>query len=315
MEKRELDQGVPKFSIIVTVYNEEENVNILFERLVKVMERLANSYEIIFVDDGSIDGTFGLLEKLHQKNNSVKIIRFSRNFGHHIAITAGLDYAQADTIILMDGDLQDQPEEIPRLYEKYKEGYDNVYAIRRTRKDPVLKKIASKLFYKFFKIICNFDIPQNTGVFRIISRRTVNAVKSCRERSRFVLALISWVGLPSAGVIIERSERHAGKAKYNFLKSTKLAIDAVISFSQIPLQITVYFGFFIAMTSFSIGLYMLLKKIIFGMPTSGYASIIVSIFFLGGIQIAVIGIVGGYIGRVYSEVQNRPMYIIKEFIK
>lgn len=306
---------IPDFSVIVTVYNEEENVNVLTERLENVMGKLSPAYEIIFVDDGSTDGTFQLLEKLHQKNARIRILQFSRNFGHHIAITAGLDYARGDTVILMDGDLQDQPEEIPRLYEKYKEGYDNVYAIRKTRKDPIIKKIASRLFYKFFKRICHFEIPVDTGVFRIISRRMVNAVKSCREQSRFVLALISWIGLPSAGVITERDKRYAGRAKYNFLKSAQLAIDAVISFSQTPLQFAIYFGFFIAMASFVMGSFLVIKKIVFGMATSGYASIIVSIFFLGGIHTMVIGIAGQYIGRIYNEVQNRPMYIIRKFIE
>jgi len=302
-------------SVVIPIFNEQEIIDELYKRLTDAMQKLSKDYEIIFVDDGSTDKSFEILKDLHLRDNRVKIVTFSRNFGHHIAITAGLDYANGDAVILMDGDLQDAPEEIPKLYKKYKEGYDNVYAVRKTRKDNFFKKFFSKNFYRFFKVICKFEIPTDTGVFRIISRRVVNAIKNCREQSRFLLALIHWLGFPSVGVEIERQGRYAGKAKYNFFKSAKLGIDAIISFSQAPLQVATYSGLFIATISFVMGFFMLIKRIFFGMPVSGYASIIVSVFFLGGIQLIIIGIVGEYLGRVHNEVKQRPLYIIQELLK
>jgi glycosyltransferase involved in cell wall biosynthesis len=301
-------------SVVIPVYNEQHNINELYNRLTKVISGLAKSYEIIFVDDGSRDGSYQAMKALHQQDNRVKVIKFSRNFGHHIAITAGLDYVQGDAVILMDADLQDLPEEIPKLYKKLKEGYDIVYAIRDIRKDPLWRKIASYLFYKLFKIFAKVEIPPSTGVFRIISRRAVERLKSCKEQSRFITALISWIGLPFAKINIKREARHSGKTKYNFKKLMQLALHGVTAFSYFPLQLATYLGFFVATFSFLAGIYIIIQKLFFGFPIAGYASIIVSIFFIGGIQLLMLGMMGEYIGRIYTEVQNRPLYIIEDIL-
>lgn len=299
------------YSVVIPVFNEEEVLNELYERLTKVMTAL-REYEIVFIDDGSRDKSFEILKSLHEQDRRVKVVKFSRNFGHHIAITAGLDFAKGDAIILMDSDLQDPPEEILKLSEKFQQGYDIVYAIRQSREDPLLKRICAYLFYKLFKIFGKIELPQNTGVFRIISRRVVEHLHSCGEKSRFITGLISWTGLSSIGIEIKRDERYAGQSKYNFLKSAKLAANAIISFSTFPLHIVSIAGFIIATVSFIFGICMLARKLFFGMAASGYASIIVSIFFLGGVQLMMIGAIGEYIGKIYTEVQNRPLYVIKE---
>lgn len=310
------------FSVIIPIYNEEENIPELYKRLTAVMGKLCSDegfsidgYEIILVDDGSADRSWQLIKELHVKDQRVKGISFSRNFGHHNAITAGLDYARGEAVILMDGDLQDPPEEIPRLYEKSKEGYDLVYAIREKRTDPIFKKITSRLFLRMLRKISNVDVNLQSGIFRIISKRCAENMKSLREKSRFIIGLMSWVGFSQAGVEIERHKRYAGRSKYTLFKLFKLAWHGVTSFSYIPLQLATYFGFGVAAVSFLIGIYILYRKLFLGIPLLGYASIIVSLFFLGGIILFVLGVIGEYIGRIYTEVQNRPLYVIKEEIE
>lgn len=302
------------YSVVIAIFNEEKVLNEFYKRLTEVMESISTGYEIIFVDDGSRDKSLEILKSLHAGDQRIKIISFTKNFGHHIAITAGIDYAHGDAIILMDGDLQDPPEEIPKLIKKFKEGYDVVYADRGTRKDSFFKKMCSKIFHKIFESIGKVKVSSNAGVFRIISKKVANYTKSCREKSRFVTALIGWAGFSSVGVEIKRDERYAGESKYSFWKSVKLAVNAIVSFSNFPLHIATYTGFLIATLSFIIGSYMLIKKIFFGMTVLGYASVIVSLFFLGGVQLIIIGIIGEYISRIYAEVQERPMYIIKDEI-
>lgn len=302
-----------EISVVIPIYNEEGNVPELYRRLKNVLENeLKATYEIIFVDDGSKDNSWNIIEDLHKQNSNIKGIKFSRNFGHHIAISAGLDCCKGDCVVLMDGDLQDPPEEISKLYKKLKEKYDIVYAIRKTRKDPFLKKLVSKFFYGFFKILSKVEIPIDSGIFRIISRRVVDSFRSCREKSRFLSGLMSWTGFSQIGVETKRDARYAGRTKYGLFKSIKLAIDSITSFSYFPLRIATYVGFFIALLSFIMGIYMLIKKIFLGIPILGYASIIVSVLFIGGVQLLIIGIMGEYIGRIYTEVQNRPMYVIGE---
>lgn len=302
------------FSLVIPIFNEQENLQELCQRLTRMMEKLNKSYEIIFVDDGSSDYSFQTLQNLHQKDRQIRVIRFSRNFGHHIAITAGLDHAQGQTIVLMDGDLQDAPEDIPKLYAKFKQGYDIVYATRQTRKDPFFKKLNSKIFYQVLKLIGNISIPTDVGIFRIMSHRAAHALSRCREQSRFIVGLMDWTGFSSVGVAIERQPRYQGKPKYNFFKSLKLAINAITSFSHFPLKLATYIGFLMALVSSVLAVYIVIKKLFFNVSTSGYTSIIVSILFLGSIQLIIMGIIGAYIGRIYTEAQNRPLYIIKEKI-
>lgn len=302
------------FSIVIPLFNEEQTIDALYKRLTSVMTTMGSDYEIIFVDDGSTDQSLGILKKIYQTDKRIRIVSLSRNFGQHIALIAGLDHAKGDAIILMDGDLQDPPEEILKLLAKFNEGYDIVYAIRKIRNDNLLKKYISTLFFKGFKTVANIAVPPNTGIFRIMSRRSADAFLQCREKDRLTIGLMSWTGFSHSGVATVRECRYAGKSKYNFRKSLKLSLDGIISFSQFPLKIATYLGFFIASTSAGIGIYILIKKIFEGTPVPGYASIIISVLFLGSIQLIMIGILGEYISRIYTEVQNRPLYIIKEKI-
>ncbi|HAZ10647.1 MAG TPA: glycosyltransferase [Candidatus Omnitrophica bacterium] len=304
-----------EYSIVIPVLNEEKIIHELSGRINKVMDSLKVAYEVIFVDDGSNDSTFEILNGLHKDKKNVKIIKLCRNFGHHIAITAGLDFVKAqDGVILMDGDLQDEPEQIVRLLEKFNKGYDIVYAERESQKVYFFKRLFSDYFYKIFKKLTKIEIPPNTGIFRIISPRVVATVRNCPEKSRFITGLMSWAGFSSAVVKTPRADRFAGKPKYNISKSQKLAMDAIISFSPTPLSIIIFIGISIALFSFIMAMYMIAKKILFGIPVSGYASLIVSIFFLSGVQLFVLGMIGEYVGRIYTEVKNRPLYVIDKKI-
>jgi len=309
----------PEFSILIPIYNEEENIPELYRRLTEVMEKLCgnikepeNCYEIILVDDGSQDRSWQLISELHEKDRRFRGIRFSRNFGHHIAITAGLDYAKGRAVVMMDGDLQDPPEEIPKLFKKFKEGYDIVYGIRQQRRDPFLKKITSYLFWWILRIFSGVDIPQGQTMLRILSRRLVDILKEMREHARFVHGMMAWAGLNVATLEVEHSPRTKGKSKYNIPKMFRLAFHAVTSFSTVPLRLATYAGFMSSLISFVIGMYFLYKKVFYGIPVLGFASIIISIFFVGGIQLLVLGIFGEYIGRTYQEVQSRPLYVVME---
>lgn len=301
------------FSIVIPIFYEEDNIQELYHRLTKVMTALG-SYEIIMVDDGSKDRSWPLIKELHEKDSRVKGISLSKNFGHHIAITAGLDYSRGKAVILMDGDLQDPPEEIPKLYEKYKEGYDLVYGIRQYRKDPVFKKITSYLFWGLLRRFSGVDIPKGQTMLRILSRKIVDALKEMRERARFIHGMMAWAGFNVTTLEVKHNPRVKGKSKYTIIKMFRLAFHAITSFSTIPLRLSSYIGFISSSISLIIGIYFIYRRLIHGIPIIGYASIIVSIFFVGGIQLLVLGIFGEYLGRTYTEVQKRPIYIVTEYI-
>ncbi|MEK6692721.1 MAG: glycosyltransferase family 2 protein [Nitrospirota bacterium] len=301
------------FSVVIPVYNEEENIAELYRRLAAVMEKLG-SYEIIFVDDGSKDRSWELIKEFHKKDPRIRGISFSRNFGHHIAITAGLDHAKGEAVILMDGDLQDPPEEIPRLYEKFTEGYDIVYGIRKERKDKITKKITSFIFWYILRRFSGVDMPRSQTMLRILSRRMVNVLKDMREYARFIHGMMAWAGFDVASVEVEHSQRLKGKSKYNIPRMFKLAFHGVTSFSTVPLKLAIYIGLISSFISLIVGLYFIYRKLFYNIPVLGYASIIVSLFFIGGIQLLMLGIFGEYLGRTYQEVQRRPLYILKEYI-
>lgn len=312
----------PLLSVVIPVYNEEENIPELYRRLTAVLEKLCEEekrsetdYEIILIDDGSIDNSWQLIRGLHQKDPRLKGISFSRNFGHHIALTAGLDHAEGEAVILMDSDLQDPPEEIPKFYSKFKEGYETVYALRDKKAEPALKKIVSWIYMKMLKNISNVDVNINSGIFRIMSRRCVQDIRRMKEKSRFITGLISWLGYSHTGVMTERHERYAGKSKYSFLKLLTLAWHGITAFSRIPLQAATYFGFLAACISFLYGVYLIARKLVYGIPVMGYTSIMASLFFLGGVILFVLGTIGEYIGRIYEQVQDRPLYLVKERLK
>ncbi len=302
-----------EFSIIIPIYNEEENIAELYRRLTNVMEKLG-AFEIIMVDDGSSDKSWQIIKDLHEKDSRVKGLSFSRNFGHHIAITAGMDHAQGKAIILMDGDLQDQPEEIPKLLKKFNEGYELVYGIRKEKKDSILKRLTSFIFWRLINSFSGINIPRNQTLLRIFDRKILDALNSMRERSRFIHGMIAWTGFKTAVQEVEHAARERGKSKYNVIKLFRLAFNAITSFSTLPLRLATYIGLLSAGVGMFYGFYFIYKKIFLGIPVLGYASIIVAVLFVGGIQLLILGIIGEYIGRVYQEVQARPIYIIKEQI-
>ena len=300
-------------SVVIPVYNEEDSLPELHRRLQSVLEdTMQVSYEIVFVDDGSEDKSWQLIEEFTKDNRGCKGVRFSRNFGHHIALTAGLDYTCGRAVVLMDADLQDPPEEIPKLYGKLADGYDVVYAIRATRDDPFTKKLSSKCFHYVFRSLTKIDMDANSGIFRVISRRAADALKRCRERARLIVGLASWTGFSQVGVPTRRHARGAGTTKYNFLKSLRLAMDGITAFSYHPLRLATHVGVFVALVSLGFAAYMVLRKLIHGIPVPGYASIIVAILFVGSVQLLVLGVMGEYLGRIYTEAQGRPLYIVSD---
>lgn len=305
--------SVPEFSVVIPIYNEEETIPDLYRRLTAVMEKLG-TYEIIMVDDGSTDSSWQLIKEIHETDSRVKGVSLSRNFGHHIAITAGLDSSSGKAVILMDGDLQDPPEEIPKLYEKFKEGYDLVYGIRHVRKDPLFKKMNAYLFWWILRRFSGVNIPKGQTMLRILSRRLADVLNDMREYARFIHGMMAWTGFHVTTLEIEHGARMKGKSKYNIPKAFKLAFHAVTSFSTIPLRLAIYTGFISSFISLLVGLYMVYRKIAYNIPVLGYASIIVSLFFIGGIQLLMLGIFGEYLGRTYQEVQRRPLYVIKETV-
>jgi len=309
-------------SIVIPIYNEEENIQLLFDRLVSAGPLWRESFEVIFVDDGSSDSSVELIRQIIEKDERFKLIKLSRNFGHQAAITAGLNNAIGDAVIIMDGDLQDPPEELPRFLEKWREGYHVVYAIRAKRKESWFKRMAYYWFYRIMALISEIDIPLDSGDFCVMDRAIVDVLKNdFPERNRFVRGLRAYSGFKQIGIKYERAERSAGEVKYTFRKLVNLALDGLFDFSLIPLQIAIYLGLTISVLSFLSGFFLIIQRItdwkIFGFsPTDvpGMASLGVGIFFLGGITLMVLGIIGNYVGRIYMEVKKRPTYIIEELV-
>jgi dolichol-phosphate mannosyltransferase len=300
----------PYFSVVLPVFNEEGNLSELHARLTKVLtEDIARSYELIFVDDGSADGTFTRLTELHTRDPHVRVLRFARNFGHHLAITAGIDAARGDVVALMDSDLQDLPESLPLLHAKLEEGYDVVRAVRQGKKHSLFKRVTSDLFNRLMnRLVAGFEI--DTAVFRIARRPVIDAVKACREQARFILGLFSWVGFRQTSVEVPHGERHTGETKYSLFKMIRLAVNTITAFSRMPLQVASYIGLLIALCSFGFGSWIIAKKVFLDTAVEGWSSLIVVILFLGGVQLLCLGILGEYVGRAYSEVQKRPLYVV-----
>jgi len=297
----------PVLSIVVPMYNESENVWPFYERLKKVLDQIGESYEIICVNDGSTDDTIEKLLKLRELDPNVKIIDFSRNFGKEIALTAGIDFSSGEAVIPIDADLQDPPEIIPELVSKWREGYDVVYATRLSREgESYIKRLTATLFYRIAQKVMHINIPKDTGDFRLVSRAVVETLKEMRERNRFMKGLFAWVGFPHSVVYYRREKRHGGKTKWNYWRLWNFALEGITSFSYIPLQIATYFGFVVALLSFVYALFIVIRTLLFGIKVPGYASTITIILFLGGVQLICIGILGEYIGRIYTEVKRRP---------
>lgn len=301
-----------KYSLILPIYNEQENIETMYQRLTQVMKKMKQSYELIFVNDGSIDQSPGLLKNLASKDKAIKVINFSRNFGHQIAVSAGLDYCQGEKIAILDADLQDPPEVLPDFFNKLSQGYDVVYAIRRHRKESWLKKIMYFLFYRLLRLVASISIPLDSGDFCVMSRRVVLLLRNLPERNRFIRGLRSWIGFQQVGLEYERQGRAAGKSKYTLTKMFKLAFDGIFSFSYVPLQMLTWGGFIflvLAVLGILLTLYAKLFTNIF-IPR-GFPTTIIVILFIGGMNLFALGIMGEYIGRIYDEVKQRQLYIIE----
>jgi dolichol-phosphate mannosyltransferase len=298
-------------SIVVPIYNEEENIPILYERLKKAANIITSNHELIFVNDGSKDASFMELMKLADHDDHVFYINFSRNFGHQIAVTAGLDYAQGEAVVIIDGDLQDPPELVPELYAKYKEGYEVVYAQRLKRKgESWFKKISAKWFYRILKKMTNISIPVDTGDFRLIDRKVVEYLKRMPEQNKFLRGQIAWIGFRQTAVHFERQERIHGKTNYPFSKMLKLALDGITSFSDKPLAFVTRAGLLISILSFMIIVYAIFSHFVLNRTVGGWTSLIISSMFIGGIQLFSIGIIGEYINRINKNVLKRPLYVV-----
>ena len=309
-----MEPSRPTLSIVVPLYNEEGNVAPLFERIESVLEQLPESHEIVIVNDGSTDATAERVREEMRRRKNVSLVNLSRNFGHQLAATAGIETAAGDAVILMDGDLQDPPELIAAFVAQWREGYDVVYAIRRSRKgESTFKLLTARLFYRIVRRLTKVDIPVDTGDFRLMSRRVVEALRRSTERHRFLRGLVSWVGFRQIGIPYDREVRHSGKTKYPFAKMLRFAVDGITSFSDAPLRFASYLGFCASLVAFVYALYVIISKLLNVNPlgyTPGWASTIVAVLFLGGVQLIGIGILGEYLGRVYDEVKGRPIYII-----
>lgn len=313
-ESKGEDQAVG-YSIVIPVFNEEDNIPELYQRLTAVMQGLGASYEIILVDDGSNDRSFPMMKDLHEQDCRIKALKLARNFGHHLALTAGLDYTKGEAVILMDADLQDQPEEIPKLVEKFNEGYDVVYGIRKDRKEGLTRRIAADLFTSIINRVGGSGHFATGGVFRVMSRQVRDELQQCRETSRFITGLVGWLGFNQVGVEVEHAARHAGETKYNLWRLIKLLLNTLTSFSYLPLQLASYLGLITALLSVSLGTYVIFRWIFVGVPVAGFTSIIVAVLFLGAVQLIVLGLIGEYVGRVYTESQERPLYVVKDFLE
>ncbi len=310
-------------SIVIPIFNEEENLQHLYSRLKNAAPSWGESYEIVLVDDGSRDNSLDIMKSLAAADDCVRVIKLSRNFGHQPAISAGIQSAKGDCVVIMDGDLQDPPEELHRFLDKWREGYDVVYAVRTKRKEGFFKKIAYAAFYRILAWISDIEIPLDSGDFCVMDRKVVNTiVKEMPEQVRFVRGLRAYAGFKQIGVKYERAERAAGEVKYTFKKLMELALDGLFGFSNFPLRMATYLGFIIAIPSFLVGFFFIVHRIIgfkiFGHSpgeTPGTATLAVGMYFLGGVILIILGILGEYIGRIYIEVKRRPFFVIEEVIE
>lgn len=304
----------PVFSFILPVFNEEETLAETYRRLARIMDELKGAAEIIVVDDGSRDRSLEMLRDLHQRDSRVCYLSLARNFGHQAAVTAGLRFAQGDAVVVLDADLQDPPELIPAMIEKWREGYHVVYAQRtaRQREGPA-KKLFAYLFYRLLRLLTKADMPADTGDFCLMDHKVVEVLNALPERGRYLRGLRAWVGFRQTAVPFEREPRFAGKAKYTFRKSFSLAVTGIVSFSRVPLRFATYLGLIVALFA----LLMIVVVIYWRLfrpaaPLIGYTIITAAIFFLGAVQLLCLGILGEYLGRVYDEVKGRPIYTLKE---
>ena len=312
MKMSGLDSPPTDLSIVVAMYNEAQNIDMFFQKITSIMNPLPLTYEILCVNDGSTDETIPLLLKYRDKwPEIIKIIVLSRNFGKEIAMTAGLDHAWGRAVIPMDADLQDPPELIPKMIQRWQEGYEMVFAIRKTRaKDSWIKRQSAHTFYRLFNRLSGISMPPNTGDFRLLDQRIVATLRQMPEQVRFMKGIFAWVGYKQIGIEFDRPQRHAGHSKWGYWRLWNFALDGITSFSTVPLRIWTYFGTFIAAVSLFFATLLIFRTLIQGIVAPGYASLMVSILFFGGIQLITLGVLGEYIGRIYHEVKRRPLYLV-----
>jgi dolichol-phosphate mannosyltransferase len=303
--------GYPELSVIIPVFNEAENLATLYSRLTRALVNLGMSYEIILVDDGSQDQSPEMLRKMEAEDHRIVIVEFARNFGHQVAISAGLEHSRGRAVCIMDADLQDPPEVLHTFLAKWQEGWEVVYAVRTERKEWWGKRLAYAGFYRLLQRVANIEIPLDAGDFCVMDRKVVDLLVRMPERNRFVRGIRSWVGFKQIGVTYERQARHAGTPKYTLRKLLYLALDGLVSFSHMPLRIITLLGFTVSMLSFLVASFYIIKKITIGVGVAGFTTLVVSIFFLAGIQLMTIGVIGEYIGRISDEVKRRPLYVAR----
>lgn len=302
-----------ELSVIIPLLNEMSILPELYKRLKESVNRITSNHELIFVDDGSTDKTLEILMELSKTDENTKYISFSRNFGHQAAITSGLESCSGNANIIIDGDLQDPPELIPELYKKYKEGYEVVYAKRISREgETIAKKLTAKLFYRFLKRITSFDIPVDTGDFRLIDKKIVSYLNQMPERNKYLRGQIAWLGFKQTYVNYEREKRKAGKSGYSIKKMVNFAVDGITSFSNVPLRFVTNMGILVSLLAFIVIIFALFSHFVSGKTIAGWTSLILSITFLGGIQLISIGIIGEYISRINTDVRKRPLFIIDQ---
>ena len=299
-------------SVVLPVYNERENLEALWARLAPALEEAAGgAFEVVFVDDASDDGSAAMLDELHRRDARCKVVRLSRNFGHQAALQAGLDVARGSAVAMMDADLQDPPELLGLLVAKWREGFEVVYAVRRRRKEGMLKRGAYAFFYRTVQALAEIDVPLDAGDFCLLDRRVVDALVSLPEHNRFLRGLRSWVGFRHAGIEYDRDARHAGAPKYTLRKLVGLALSGYVGFSAMPLRLASWLGFLAAATGFAFAVWAIATRLL-GIPSPrGWASTLAVVLFVGGVQLVVLGIIGEYLGRVYDEVRRRPLYVVR----
>lgn len=303
----------PVFSVVVPMYNEEESLPVLYERIVKVMESTGEPWEFVLVDDGSSDRTAELMRAYAKEDPRVRPVIFSRNFGQQSAVKAGLDYTRGQAVVIIDADLQDPPEVILRLIEKWREGHEVVYAQRTVREgETFFKKFTARMFYRLVNRITDINLPLDTGFFRLLDRRVVDDLNQLTEHHRFFRGLSIWVGYKQIAVPYKREARYAGQTKYPFRKMLKLAMTAITGFSFFPLQVATYLGFISSGISILVIPVVIVMRLLGNQEFLGQASTLISVLFLGGVQLIFLGILGEYIGRIYDEVRGRPLYIVRE---
>jgi len=304
-----------KISVLIPCHNEEKSLPLLYPELVKLMDSTPNyQWELMFVNDGSTDGTLEHLRQLRQQDQRVNFVDLSRNFGKEAAMLAGFDYVTGDCMVIIDADLQDPPELIPEMIKWWEQGYEDVYAKRKTRgRESWLRKRLSLMFYRLLQSSSRFDVLQNVGDFRLLDRSCINALRQMRESERYTKGMYSWIGFKKKEVVFDRGDRVAGTSSWSFRQLFSLAIDGITSFTSLPLRISTVVGFIVSMLAFIYMIYIFIKALIWGDPVQGYPSLVILLLFLGGIQLLSLGIIGEYIGRIYNETKNRPDYIVRNF--